>query len=63
MDVPGPIAPLWAAFLASTVRPPATALYEVFHFGDSQVLADSLADLVRRGDKVVVCERFRVVYP
>ena len=51
MEIPERIEPFWSAFLTTTGRPRATPLYEVFHFGDSEALATSLADLVRRGEK------------
>ena len=45
------VAAFWSAFLARTDRPATTPLYEAFAFGDSEALATSLADLVRRGEK------------
>ena len=51
MEIPARIEPFWSAFLTTTGRPRATPLYEVFHFGDREALATSLADLVRRGEK------------
>jgi uncharacterized protein YhfF len=50
--IPPHVAPLWAAFLAATGRPPATPFYEAFAFGDGEALAASLADLVLRGQKM-----------
>jgi uncharacterized protein YhfF len=41
---------LWAAFVVAAAPDPATP-YSVWHFGDSEALADSLAELVRSGPK------------
>ena len=51
MDIPAPIEPFWSAFLTRAGRPRTTPLYEVFYFADHEALANSLADLVRRGEK------------
>ena len=51
MVVPLPVEQFWSDFLTRTARSPDTPRYEVFHFGDREALADSLADLVRRGEK------------
>jgi len=46
-----PLAEFWQRFLAQNPGLDAARFYEAFSFGDSEDLADSLADLVLRGVK------------
>ena len=52
MDILEYIEPFWADFLTKTERSRKTPLYDVFHFGDSEIVSNSLADLVLQGKKV-----------
>ncbi|RTL35880.1 MAG: ASCH domain-containing protein [Burkholderiales bacterium] len=51
MPVPTHLAPFWSAFTASVAGVDEGRFYEAFSFGDSQAMADELADLVLRGVK------------
>lgn len=52
MDIPEHIEPFWSNFLTKTRRPGGTPLYDVFHFADREAVANALADLVLRREKV-----------
>ncbi len=52
MEISERIQPFWADFLMNSGRSAATQLYDMFHFGDREESASSLADLVLRGEKV-----------
>jgi uncharacterized protein YhfF len=51
MQVPAHLADFWNAFIKSTVGVDETRFYEAFFFGDSEPLANELAELVLRGAK------------
>lgn len=52
MDIPERVRPFWSAFLGETGRPDQTPLYDAFYFAEGQAVADELAGLVLRGEKV-----------
>ena len=51
MPVPDALLPFWRAFAAATGKGDEARFYEAFAFGDSEALADELADLVLSGVK------------
>ena len=51
MEVPKHIQPFWSDFLRESARVETTPLCDVFHFSDRESDANSLADLVLRGEK------------
>ena len=52
MDIPEPIAAFWSDFLMKTARAGIPLLYDVFHFADHEAVANALAALVLRREKV-----------
>jgi uncharacterized protein YhfF len=50
-DLSPAVAAVWACYLQTLPKAPTKRLYEAFHFGDSQVMADELAALVLAGTK------------
>jgi uncharacterized protein YhfF len=52
MDIPEHIKTFWSDFLTKTARAGGTPLYDVFHFADREAVANSLAALVLRREKV-----------
>jgi len=52
MDIPEHIAPFWSEFLTKTTRAEGTPLYDVLHFADREAVANALAALVLRREKV-----------
>jgi uncharacterized protein YhfF len=51
MPIPSHLTSFWSAFSASVGEVDERRFYEAFSFGDSDALADELADLVLRGVK------------
>ncbi|MBB4843872.1 uncharacterized protein YhfF [Paucibacter oligotrophus] len=51
MALPTPVAEFWQRFLAQSPEHDPARFYEAFSFGDSEALADELADLLLRGIK------------
>lgn len=51
LPLPLHLADFWSNCLAATPGLDASRLYDIFHFGDSQSLADELVDLVLQGTK------------
>ncbi|MDX2029683.1 MAG: ASCH domain-containing protein [Blastocatellia bacterium] len=51
MAVPQHLEPFWRSFAAITETPVDGRFYEAFYFGDSETLANELADLVLAGKK------------
>jgi uncharacterized protein YhfF len=51
VELPPRARTLWAEFKSSTTADVSARLYESFHFGDSESLADELAELVLAGTK------------
>lgn len=52
MDIPEYLESFWSEFLTKTARAEGTPLYDVFHFADCEAVANALATLVLRGEKV-----------
>ncbi len=52
MEIPASIEPFWSDFLTHAARVEGTPLYDVFHFGDHEAVANALAALVLRGAKI-----------
>lgn len=51
MPIPSQLVPFWRDFVNSTDGVDEERFYEAFYFGDSEELADELAELVLRGIK------------
>jgi uncharacterized protein YhfF len=51
MAIPEHLAPFWATFLKAAGPAAGARFYEAFSFGDSESLANELAELVLRGSK------------
>lgn len=51
MPTPPHLTPFWSAFAATTGEADDARFYEAFYFGDSEALANELAELVLRGTK------------
>lgn len=51
-SVPAPLASFWGEFARATGRSDEECFYEAFSFGDSEAMANELAELVMRGSKV-----------
>ncbi len=56
--LPPPIAAFWQAYVASTAGVDESRFYEAFYFGDSEALADELAELVLTGTKRATASAF-----
>ena len=51
MSIPSAVAAFWGEFSRQTDGVDDASFYEAFHFGDSEALAQELADLVLSGTK------------